>query len=51
LKLKKSLYGQVDSPKLFYEHLCVGMTKLGFVASKSDPCLFLHKKHKIMVLN
>jgi len=51
LKLKKSLYGQLDSPKLFYEHLCKGMLALGFQATESDPCLFIHKEHKLMVLN
>ena len=51
LKLKKSLHGQMDSPKLFYEHLCNGMDKLGFVPADSDPCLFLHKTKPIMVLN
>ena len=51
LKLKISLYGQLDSPKLFYEHLCKGMRKLGFEPAVSDPCLFIHKKEQIMVLN
>ena len=51
LRMKKSIYGQVNSPKLFYEHLCRGMTQLGFEATQSDPCLFIHKEHKIMVLN
>ena len=51
LLLKKSLYGQVTSPKLFWEHLQKGMLKLGFVQSQSDPCLFIHPKHKLMVLN
>ena len=51
LQMEKSIYGQVDSPKLFYEHLCKGMTKLGFVASASDPCLFIHAEHNLMVLN
>jgi hypothetical protein len=51
LKLKKSLYGQVTSPKLFWEHLQKGMHQLGFEQSKSDPCLFIHKQHKLMVLN
>ena len=51
LKLKKSLYGQLDSPKLFYEHLCKGMHNLGFEPSASDPCLFIHRHEKIMVLN
>ena len=47
----KSIYGQVDSPKLFYEHLSRGMLKLGFQPSQSDLCLFLHQTEKIMVLN
>ena len=51
LKMNKSIYGRRDSPKLFYEYLCKGMAKLGFVQSKADPCLFVHKKLKIMVLN
>ena len=41
----------MDLPKLFYEHLCKGMSQLGFQASDSDPCLFIHKTEKIMVLN
>jgi hypothetical protein len=45
-------FRQVDfTLALVYEHRCKGMTKLGFVASKSDPCLFLHKEHKIIVLD
>ena len=51
LRLKKSLYGQVTSPKLFWEHLQKGMIKLGFEQSRSDPCLFIHPKLKLMVLN
>ena len=51
LQLLKSIYGQVDSPKLFYEHLSKGMSKLGFAPSASDPCLFIHSTLKIMVLN
>jgi Reverse transcriptase (RNA-dependent DNA polymerase) len=41
----------MDSPKLFYEHLCKGMHQLGFKNSESNPCLFIHKTEKIMVLN
>jgi hypothetical protein len=51
LQLHKSIYGQVDSPKLFFEHLSKGMLELGFTPSTSDPCLFIHSKHKLMVLN
>ena len=49
--MKKSIYGQVNSPKLFYEHLSKGMETLGFRATDSDPCLFIHQEHPIMVLN
>ena len=51
LRLEKSIYGQMDSPKLFYEHLSTGMTALGFEPTLSDPCLFVHKTLPIMVLN
>ena len=51
LYMQKSIYGQIDSPKLFYEHLCKGMDKLGFEPSDSDPCLFMHRELQIMVLN
>lgn len=51
LHLEKSIYGQMDSPKLFYEHLSTGMMALGFEPTPSDPCLFVHKTLPIMVLN
>jgi len=51
LQMVKSIYGQQDSGKLFYEHLCRGMDKLGFKPSESDPCLFIHTTLDIMVLN
>jgi histone deacetylase 1/2 len=51
LRMKKSIYGQVNSPKLFYEHLCAGMKQLGFEATAADPCLFIHKQHQLMVLS
>ena len=51
LKMNKSIYGQIDSPRLFYEHLSRGMKQLGFKPSESDPCLFIHKELKLMVLN
>ena len=45
LKLNKSIYGQMDSPKLLYEHLCDGMSKLAFQAANSDPCLIVHSQN------
>jgi len=50
LSLKKSLYGTVTAPKLFYEHVQAGMLSEGFVQSKSDPCLFIHAQHQVFVL-
>jgi hypothetical protein len=41
LKLRKTLYGLVQSPKAFYEHLKAGMEALGFAVSELDPCLFI----------
>ena len=43
LKLNKSLYGQAESPRLWYEKLKKGLEDRGFVMSKVDPCLFLSK--------
>ena len=51
LKMNKALYGQLDSPRLFWEHLCKGMDKLGFDSCESDPCCFVHRELPIMVLN
>ena len=37
LKLKKSLYGQAESARLWYENLRNGLLERGFVMSKVDP--------------
>ena len=50
LCLQKSLYGQVNAPKLFFEHISEGLTKVGFAPSASDPCLFINHEDDIMVL-
>ena len=51
LKMNKSIYGQLSSPRLFWEHLSKGMDKLGFDSCESDPCCFVHRNLPIMVLN
>ena len=43
LKLNKSLYGQAEAARLWYEKLWNGLLKRGFVMSKVDPCLFMSK--------
>ena len=43
LKLKKSLYGQAEAARLWYEKLRNGLLERGFVMSKVDPWLFMAK--------
>ena len=43
LELNKSLYGQVESARLWYEKFRNGLLERGFVMSKVDPCLFMSK--------
>jgi Reverse transcriptase (RNA-dependent DNA polymerase) len=40
LKLKKSLYGISQAPKLWFEHLTRKLKQRGFRQSRLDPCLF-----------
>jgi len=40
LKLQKSLYGLVQAPLSWYNHLSKGLHDCGFEQSKNDPCLF-----------
>jgi len=40
LRLRKALYGCVQSPHLWYKDLCKALKDLGYLCSKSDPCLF-----------
>ena len=44
LKLNKSLYGQADAPRMWYDKLRAGLEARGFTACKADPCLFISKK-------
>ena len=41
LKLKRSLYGLVQSPVNFFRHLKGNLEKVGFKQSTNDPCLFI----------
>ena len=43
LKLKKSIYGQAQAARLWYEKLWNGLLERDFVMSKVDPCLFMSK--------
>jgi hypothetical protein len=41
LKLKRSLYGQKDAPRIFFEFLKENLLKCGYRQSDHDPCLFI----------
>ena len=41
LKLKKTLYGIKQSPRMFWKYLTATMVKRGMQVSKLDPCLFI----------
>ena len=43
LRLKKSLCGQAEAPRLWYEKLKVGLKDRGFKTLQIDPCLFISK--------
>ena len=49
LRLKKSLYGTANAPRLWYEHLVKFLLKDGFRQSKEDECLSL-KRDMILFL-
>ena len=44
LELNRSLYGQIEAPKLWCEKLKNGMEAQNFKTSELDPCLFISKR-------
>jgi Reverse transcriptase (RNA-dependent DNA polymerase) len=51
LKLLRLLYGLLQAPQTFYEHLATNLTKFGFCNEKNiDPCLWIHDKEGIICL-
>lgn len=45
VRLKKALYGCVESAKLWYDHLSSGLKEIGYCVNKLDACV-LNKKGK-----
>ena len=41
LQLNKSIYGQAEAPRLWYDKLKEGLDKCGFKPSKVDPCMLI----------
>ena len=51
LKLRKSLYGLAESPRLWNEKLDTELKRIGFVRLESDPCVYvMHNNDSILVL-
>ena len=49
LKLVKNLYGQKQAEKVWYDHLKNKLTKLGFIQSRFDECVFYYGKTIFLV--
>ena len=49
LLLLKNLYGLKDAGLTWYEHLTSGLTAIGFVPTKSDPCVFIRGSNIILM--
>ena len=49
LKLNKSLYGLVQAPLSWYNHLTNGLEDTGFTKSDNDPCLFFGNNMMVLV--
>ena len=49
LKLKRSLYGQRDSPRNWFLHLKGKLEEVGMKQSAHDPCLFIGRKTLCLV--
>ena len=49
LKLKKALYGLVQSSRVFFEHLMAILTKVGFKQNGADTCVLYHEEWKVFL--
>ncbi len=49
-KLDKVLYGLRDLPALWYNDFLTILKKLGLVGYTEEPCLFINKQKKLLVI-
>jgi hypothetical protein len=49
LKLKKNIYGTKQAGRVWNKYLHKGLSKLGYVASKIDPCMYYKGKSIFML--
>jgi hypothetical protein len=50
VRLKRALYGLRDSPILWYKEFSSTLCSAGMIPSKEEPCLFVDKLRKVIVL-
>jgi len=48
-RVNKGIYGLVQAPKLWYQHLSLTLVALGFTRSTQDSCLFYNKNKTIIL--
>jgi hypothetical protein len=48
--IDRALYGLKDSPALWYKEFASTLGKVGLVACKEEPCIFVDKLHKVFVM-
>ncbi|XP_043694422.1 uncharacterized mitochondrial protein AtMg00810-like [Telopea speciosissima] len=48
-RLHRSLYGLKQAPRAWFQHLSQYLVGLGFVASKTDPSLFLYRSSSVII--
>ena len=49
MKLNRSLYGLVQAPLCWFEHLTKGLERQNLKPSKHDPCLYLGKDIMVII--
>jgi len=49
IKLLKNLYGLKDAGRTWFEHLTDRLIHMGFVATSSDPCIFIKGSNTIIL--
>jgi hypothetical protein len=48
-KLKRALYGLVQSPRAWFRRLKDEMIKLGFRQSPYEPCIYIHNSRRLII--
>ena len=50
IEIDRALYGMRDSPSLWYNDFSSKLKKLGLIACKEEPCLFMNEQRTLFVV-